>query len=105
MTTEETGRGHTDGPWSFTQCPVIEGDWVIRTSDPDPELREVIEVCNADEADVRLIAAAPELLEALRKATLQIAVWRSINGDVVGALVDVEEECRAAIRKATEVSQ
>lgn len=45
--------------------------------------------------------AAPETLDMLERATAQIAIWRSINGDMVGALADLERDCRAAIAKAT----
>lgn len=52
------------------------------------------------EGDGLAEAAAPDLLAALRKATTQIGIWRTTNGDMVGALAELENECRAAITRA-----
>jgi hypothetical protein len=51
-----------------------------------------------NEANARLIAAAPELLEALKECLPQIR-WASIHGSRCDELI---AEVEAAIRKATE---
>ena len=92
---------HTPGPWAARRMHT--GGFDIM----DPRNRDVVTVygggveTESREANARLIAAAPDLLEALRQTTAQISVWRSINGDMVGALADLENNARAAIRKAT----
>lgn len=45
--------GHTPGPWEALADRMLNGDWLIRTSHPDADSREIIEVCNASEADAR----------------------------------------------------
>jgi hypothetical protein len=101
---------HTKGPWEFG--PGYEpGDTTFDLFAPGG--KQVIARASyenmwlsaydaaTDAANARLIASAPDLLEALRQTTAQISVWRSINGDMVGALADLENNARAAIRKAT----
>lgn len=87
---------HTAGPWAY-----LDIGEVVREDDFDVTVATLDYGRENAEADGSLIAAAPDLLEALTKATTQIAVWRSINGDMVGALAELEDECRAAIAKAT----
>lgn len=58
---------HTPGPWGFTYDG--SSDWSIGPAD-DPQARRIASVWDRDdaraEANVRLIAAAPELLAALK---------------------------------------
>jgi hypothetical protein len=79
--------------------------WVLHLYGPDdrwvrtPEGQAVVEVgYNRDEreADARLIAAAPEMLEALRDALGNLALYADTQPQAVIALVKV----RAAIAKA-----
>lgn len=51
---------------------------------------------NVDEQDARLIAAAPELLEALKGLLL----WAQIPDDGSKTAVALKRECEAAIAKA-----
>jgi hypothetical protein len=51
-------------------------------------------------ANAELIAAAPAMAEALEKAIIQMKVWVSINGDMVGALQEVIDEGDAALSLA-----
>jgi hypothetical protein len=110
------GAKHTPGPWLWTDR-VLQGDakystygdmggFVTADGVPvcwfgDNETYYPTEGTPPNAADARLIASAPDLLEALRQTTAQIAVWRSINGDMVGALADLENTARAAIARAT----
>ena len=51
-------NGHTPGPWSFRGC---EGGWAIDFNEDQEQVVDFV----YEEADARLIAAAPDLLEAL----------------------------------------
>ena len=102
--------GHTPGPWNFSNennSLGHGGGIAIDAIDPaDHQLFEVCEVWGIDdyskidsraEANARLIAAAPELLEALQGF---VGAWPAIkdgtfNGDAVC------DFARAAIAKAT----
>lgn len=120
---------HTPGPWSIpsggwaagfesqggsqgghisTLRPT--GKYIKKGDDfvPEPPVHETL-ICSymksglpqgEGEANGRLIAASPDMLEALERATSQIAIWRSVNGDMVGELERLESQCRAAIAKA-----
>lgn len=104
MTTEN--QLHTPGPWLTDRNNVHTGqiatinhclgnDWVEVWTDRWSEtgLGEA-----EQEANARLIAAAPELLEALRKVSMN-AVYVS-NGEC-SLSFDVVKEVDAAIAKAT----
>jgi hypothetical protein len=65
---------HTPGPWELSDC----GERVIGQADQD-EIHEVANLTNTlnHEANARLIAAAPELLEALRELAVQLTEQNS----------------------------
>lgn len=56
---------HTPGPWIARKDPnaISPDDWCVGTSD-----QHIDKVAVCSECDARLIAAAPDLLEALRMA-------------------------------------
>lgn len=100
-------RPWTEGEWTFRpERPdlVIDGDWVVGVNG-----NEVIEICNASEADARIMVAAPDMAEAL---ALLDASWlqdfpEGPNGDYSERLIKPGEEhlaiwrtARAALRKA-----
>jgi hypothetical protein len=92
---------HTPGPWDpFTQ-PSFSGWWAVRDNNWN-------EIGSGDggftEADARLIAAAPELLEAL------ILMVRTHDEPAESMLQEMREQkwleqARAAIAKATGSSE
>jgi len=98
-------NSHTPGPWhklcAVTQSGICGASIYGQIeSDGQPKLgSHIAEVfgqhTTIDEANARLIAAAPELLEAC-KAVLANADKRQLV-----ATVETEELCRAAIAKAT----
>ena len=55
---------HTPGPWTVT----YEDGWTVKTEDG-------VVVAKTDHASARLIAAAPELLEALEQAEKRLRVY------------------------------
>lgn len=98
---------HTPGPWSYRKVPRKQ-EWEINTKrcpnsgcvswtgmavvfgcDDDPKMGKVV-----GEANARLIAAAPDLLEALKEILYYI-------GDRKVATHGAMHRARAAIAKAT----
>src|SRR5687767_9415560 len=53
-----------------------------------------------DLANAHLIAAAPELYEALGACLAQMRIWVSINGDMVGAIQEKIDAGEKALAKA-----
>lgn len=96
MTEQKTEQKHTPGPWRYWPCKVDSSltppmyDYVQFASPIGHVFRVPIQFLS--EADARLIAAAPELLEALKdcRRALELAI---ATGEL--AVVD------AAIAKAT----
>lgn len=76
--TAEPAAAHTPGPWvCYADLPSTEPDWhIVTTSNRLRVLANVhIEPGNkTDEANARLIAAAPDLLEALKNLWLRTTV-------------------------------
>ena len=93
---------HTPGPWRVCQMEVtnrgkmwgINGDEGTSGLSGDARLAEVFSI----EANAKLVAAAPELLAALKEARTSLSRTRSAftaNGGLMSAI-------DAAIAKATE---
>jgi 2-methylaconitate cis-trans-isomerase PrpF len=87
---------HTPGPWNL--YPNNASDWVVRKMFPDGQESHEIARCQSGMDNARLIAAAPELLEALKMAVS--ALERSDYIQMDGDSVDVIDVSRAAIAKA-----
>lgn len=85
---------HTPGPW---EAPGRDGDeWVICTHKSKGKRRTVAHAYS--EHDARLIAAAPDMLEALREI-LSTTVGRG-DGSFADFVNEVRDIARAAISKA-----
>jgi hypothetical protein len=84
----------TPGPWQIKSD--YEAYTIVGNIDgPDDGRMHFTYVCEAqDEDDVRLIAAAPEMLEALNAALL----W--LGAEDLDDIKDPREKIRAAIAKA-----
>lgn len=93
---------HTPGPWGIEQTD--DTNWIGFMRPHDPKKVELI-VCTTsrdsltdealakNDANARLIAAAPEMLEALKDAVCAL--------DCCGKDYPAAEKARAAIAKAT----
>jgi hypothetical protein len=101
---------HTPGPWTAWDRGI---GWEVHDPNGWPVNSEHKDTFK--EADARLIAHAPELLEALRVALSQLESWEEkIDGEwgwcrklpeleAAGALSEATLRARAAIAKATGV--
>lgn len=87
---------HTPGPWKAEKSnnciAIVSGDYgygVAKTYGTGKE----------DTLNARLIAAAPELLEALKLCIPELKEWMRNHGEDIGTL-DVIKKAQAAIAKA-----
>lgn len=62
---------HTPGPWSFRGC---DGGWAIDFNEDQEQIVDYV----YEEADARLIAAAPELLDALELACKELHACQAV---------------------------
>jgi hypothetical protein len=86
-------NAHTPGPWRYKSCEDTNYMRIYCSNDPS-EGDNLRGYCG--EANARLIAAAPELLEALRRARPHIGVgYSAVQQYEITRLVD------AAVAKAT----
>lgn len=103
----QEAKAHTPGPWELAHSHERKGHLVTEVYKGRENLASIHAYENADEAEAnaRLIAAAPELLEALEALLRDIRVCvcgqdgklTSINCPLHGAAAD---RARVAIKKA-----
>jgi hypothetical protein len=90
--------GHTPGPWSVD---TRGGGLTVRATDkPNHNAWDTAHITGGNAANAALIAAAPDLLEALE--ALQAEAWTRRTGNVnkdYGLLI-ADSAARAAIAKA-----
>ena len=92
---------HTPGPWKTVarNYPIADtgdydGCWEVLTGDPKKPIVQIWGDSDEDEANARLIAAAPDLLEALKDTLQLLEVY---CGDFEEG---TRKQARAAIAKA-----
>ncbi|MGU2551236.1 hypothetical protein ACTVY5_06780 [Pseudomonas aeruginosa] len=88
-------QSYTPGPWDYWSGynPVDELEAQITSEDGDIVIASYNRQIPEGEANAKLLAAAPELLEALQVCIQQITALCSAD--------DVPDQARAAIAKAT----
>ena len=85
---------HTKGPWSAIEA---QRGFIVTAIDGFYDIAVVRNMGNEDnKANARLIAAAPDLLEALQHAV----DW--LNAAGIAETMPVQLQARAAIKKATQ---
>lgn len=98
-----TENAHTSGEWQVGQHPAVSKGWIVRPVLFGSRVRVLPESEGGhvllNEADARLIAAAPSLLEALQRVVAEMQSWTGFNDD--GLSDELENAIRAAIAKAT----
>lgn len=109
MTAPDHGNGHTPGPWVWW----TSNSWRRLTRDDRGITQNVMEPyvcsdghpdCSISAADMRLIAAAPDLLEALRAFVTAAKSWHEAHHGNSSIQCDWLCECipagEAAVAKA-----
>lgn len=89
---------HTPGPWSYHRGV----DYIHVVAEDGPITGDLRYPCDDDEANHRLIAAAPELLEAVRDA---LEEFHHPGSARYSRGKDITEVLEAAIAKAEEPTQ
>ena len=98
---------HTPGPWETIELArPNEGEILVGVAFDDPHKFSIATVCSGDieitRDDARLIAAAPDLLEALNKIALGEGRYnRDPLTHASNTIEDMKALARAAIAKAT----
>lgn len=100
-----TKKKHTPGPWD-SKIAFDQSGWVVRWSDKRGEhMRRLDDNGRFTEADARLIAAAPEMLEALVDLSNYVRDEQmATDGAVQYSTAQIDRlafKSRAAIAKAT----
>lgn len=91
---------HTPGPWRLRYGKLFEYDYLLKAGKDTPIAywsNFKIRTKKESKANARLIAAAPELLEALQNAQMALAGFVDRSGIVQNAL----DKASAAIAKST----
>lgn len=85
---------HTPAPWKIdAECSAVGNNFCIHDTVDNLHIAETLQIFGQDEANARLIAAAPELLYALEN----LLAVKNCEG---GTMFDSDEIARAAIAKA-----
>ncbi len=93
-----TNDKHTPGPWTYT--PTAGNHDFLIYSESEPTSRDIAIVRDFDEANARLISAAPELLNALQNACNVLAGIATGDLKTITADSPALAQCRAALAKA-----
>ena len=93
-------HSHTPGPWEVSKhgTPESHPQYGIYAGSKNDHV--IVKGDNAT-TDARLIAAAPELLEALKLVVSSLDYWFKRYDDPEGAKSEMMNRARAAIAKAT----
>lgn len=91
---------HTPGPWVVDELKVVNGRLWAAVTTPKGDLVYLTLIPTDVEANARLIAAAPEMLEALRDIKEAVVDGLSDGRNEGSALCLIEEIVREAIAKA-----
>ncbi len=90
---------HTPGQWTLRECS--HGGMLLRRGDQSgPDRHEQSSLQILPTADAHLIAAAPELLEALKECSFRLATMIAAHKDFSDANARCLDAATAAIAKA-----
>lgn len=96
---------HTPGPWKFgKELTARSGEWLVSfdagSKGRGIAIAETRAGSGNEEANARLIAAAPQLLEALQTTAANLRSWKAANGGGIKTFDSWLEAVEEAIAKA-----
>lgn len=102
---------HTPGPWEIRH-ESTDPEWAVVVAtggrivanvnaETGPDIPPLVSTKMPRDANARLIAAAPDLLEALQRTVEALEYWLPRHGDPEGANSAMMVNARATIAKAT----
>ena len=97
----EQEAAHTPAPWHFKKLAMHDGGHVVMFTDQNGQRTHRLDCAGEfKEADARLIAAAPQLLEALQTTAANLRSWKAANGGGIKTFDSWLEVVEEAIAKA-----
>ena len=92
---------HTPAPWHFKKLAMHDGGHVVMFTAQNGQRTHRLDCAGEfKEADARLIAAAPQLLEALQTTAANLRSWKAANGGGIKTFDSWLEVVEEAIAKA-----
>ena len=77
----EQKAAHAPAPWHFKKLAMHDGGHVVMFTAQNGQRTHRLDCAGEfKEADARLIAAAPQLLEALQTTAANLRSWKATNG-------------------------
>ena len=97
----EQKAAHTPAPWHFKKLAMHDGGHVVMFTAQNGQRTHRLDYAGQfKEADARLIAAAPQLLEALQTTAANLRSWKAANGGGIKTFDSWLEVVEEAIAKA-----
>ena len=97
----EQKAAHTPAPWHFKKLAMHDGGHVVMFTAQNGQRTHRLDCAGEfKEADARLIAAAPQLLEALQTTAENLRSWKAANGGGIKTFDSWLEVVEEAIAKA-----
>ena len=97
----EQEAAHTPAPWHFKKLAMHDGGHVVMFTAQNGQRTHRLDCAGEfKEADARLIAAAPQLLEALQTTAANLRSWKAANGGGIKTFDSWLEVVEEAIAKA-----
>ena len=97
----EQKAAHTPAPWHFKKLAMHDGGHVVMFTAQNGQRTHRLDCAGEfKEADARLIAAAPQLLEALQTTAANLRSWKAANGGGIKTFDSWLEVVEEAIAKA-----
>ena len=97
----EQKAARTPAPWHFKKLAMHDGGHVVMFTAQNGQRTHRLDCAGEfKEADARLIAAAPQLLEALQTTAANLRSWKAANGGGIKTFDSWLEVVEEAIAKA-----
>ena len=97
----EQKAAHTPAPWHFRKLALCDDSHLVMFTTQNGQRAHRLDFLGEfKEADARLIASAPQLLDALQTTAANLRSWKAANGDGITTFDSWLEVVEEAIAKA-----